>query len=290
LNEQLQLTPRQADRLQEIQEKNEGAPGALWLAAAELQESLSSNQKEQLFASLDQQRPGGRTGSGFGRADGARFMRRGFQENDRNMPSLDLTDDQKEQLETLRDEQRERVEAMRAQVKAGNLEQSALREQLLAQREQMRSALEQILTKDQLAKLDARRQGGDDAGARSGRRVQRIDRAAAADRRSALLAARNEVLELTSEQKQTLKELREKQQAALAAFQDNARSEGKDRQSLMTEFQSLRESFEAETEAIYTDKQLEIIMIHRSLSIEAFKQRDEGPNSGGQRRPGRFRR
>ena len=158
----LNLTASQTGQLTELKARYEEVSGGLWYLAAGLQETLTDSQKEQLIAAVES-----RISEQSSRGQRAR---RGMRPGGSRAADLDLTASQKEALKGLRENMRDQMKALRAERRAGNLTDEAFREQAGAHRESMRSALSDVLTADQLEKLE---QGRQQMQARRGDRGQR---------------------------------------------------------------------------------------------------------------------
>lgn len=294
----LDLTNQQTQHLNEVIEQRQGTPGALWYTAAELQQTLNASQKETLLAGLDDGPLGSmrkRMGR-QGRTDSLRIGRRGL-ENRAMLSELDLTDAQKEQLKTLRTQNREQMKSLMQQRRDGTTDAEALQAQMKAARESMQASLEQILTADQLEKLEANRPKLDEDGARRFSERERVgrdqrgqqgrDRASAGVEREEITAAMAEALGLTEAQQEALKQQREASIASFKTLREKARAEGMDRDALMQAFKASRETRKEEAQAIFTAEQLEIIQIHQALAIALRNSSSEKSATQGKRR---FRR
>lgn len=284
----LELTGQQSQRLKDAIEKREGTPGALWFTAAELQQTLTASQKETLLAGLED-RPMRPMRKRMGRrhnADSLEASGRGFA-REKMMADLGLTDDQKEQLETLQTQHREQIKTLVEQRRQGDFDAETIRTQMKAMRESMHASLEQILTPEQLEKLEGNRPQMGEEGRRFGRRTrgqaENRTRATGFDREE-VSAAMIEALGLTQAQQEALKQQREASREAVKALREKAREESTDREAVMESFNTLREQQQEEAQAIFTADQLEIIQIHRALTSELRKSRAEKASMQGKRR------
>ncbi len=160
LTDQLQLTQAQAEDIDELIVKHgENEPGTLWYVAAELQNTLTAQQKEELLASIETKMTERRAAA---KDAGAKEGRRGrFQRGEAFENTIeDLTDDQKAALNTLRETQREEMKALVTKRRDGSLDETAMKEAALQLRESMEAELSNILTDDQLAAMKAARDIG----------------------------------------------------------------------------------------------------------------------------------
>lgn len=299
LTDQLQLTQAQAGDIEElIAKRGENEPGTLWYVAAELQNTLTAQQKEELFASIASkmaERKEGRTGE---RGQG-RFQRKQAFENIVG----DLTDDQKAALETLHETHRDEMKSLVAKRRDGSLDEAAMKEAAAVLRESMESELSTILTDEQLASIkaareergkefrgrrngrEARGEAGHAEGNEAGRRGGRFSRGEAWE---AFSEARIEALGLTSEQQDQMKALMaEQKEKASAMFDEFKESEG-DREAIHEKVSAFREASKEAMNDILTEEQQEIITIHRALAFEKVK--SAAGAAEGRRGKGRFGR
>lgn len=204
LVDDLELNPRQVEALQPVlNDLGERSPGALWKAAAGLQQTLTAEQKAKLMertskegrgpamAGRSRQDGAGAEGMRRGRHGGARdssatagergaFQRggrpdgagRGEEMTAAMVEALGLTAEQQEQLKTLREGQRKQMEAMREAMPAD----STRREAFMALRDAHRTAMESILTDAQREIIAIHRAllaGAREPNGRGGRRANR---------------------------------------------------------------------------------------------------------------------
>lgn len=155
-----------------------------------------------------------------------------------------LTDEQKERAKQLREEYREQFQALREQREGGEMTPEAFRKEAKALREQARSDMRDLLTDEQKAKLKSWREQH-------------------AERRQEAQAVRAEVLDLSADQQEALRQLREEQRAARRELFRQLRNG--DRGALRDAMNELRTQRRAQTEAVLDDRQMEIIVLHRAL-------------------------
>lgn len=291
LTDQLQLTAAQTASLEELMAKQgENNPGTLWYMAAELQSTLTAEQKTDLIAEVQPRTRRQRT------TDGVRPQRR-FRNGRENAPAFleDLTDEQQAQIEALRDSNREAMKALVEQRRAGALSEEEMEAAVQNLRESMQTSLSTVLTEDQLAQLEAAREARearrqefrDRAGAdeNRGRRAQGEFREQATRIRGEVEDARREALGLTAEQEAQLEAARTAQREKAEAIFETLRAADGDRESVREQMEALREENEAAMAEILSEDQREIIEIHRALAFNAAKNRtgDASGQRGKQR-------
>ncbi len=280
LSTDLSLSTEQANEINSLLATDDKpAPGHLWTVAAELQKTLTDEQKTALLEKAEQRRAEwaeGRQGRRFsrdGEGQGRRFNRDGqaprqrFQrQGEKGNGSLNdlLTDEQKEQMKTLREANREEIKALVEAKENGSITEEDFREQAKALREANREALQNLLTDEQKATLEQKREEM---------------KAKFEERKDAAETARVEALGLTADQQVALAEMREAHRAEAKALIEQARAGDLDREAIRTEMQSLRETHKAALADVMTPEQIEIADIHHALmgSINARR----GARHGG---------
>ncbi len=295
LSENLSLTEVQSQEISEvIAKRGENQPGTLWYVAAELQSSLTEDQKEALFAKIDQAKE---------RIQAQGKQQRRFKQKRGDMSEIlgDLSDEQKAELKALREGQRETMKALVEQRRAGELDEEAMRAAASEIRAEMEEKLKEVLTEEQFAvfkaaqeeraesrearreNMQARRgESGETArGSRRGRRAGRFGD----DAREEFSAAKIEALGLTDEQQASIETLRAEQKEKAQALFEGVKENGGDREAIREQVEQLREESKSEMAEILTEDQLETITIHRALAFQAKKNRSEGAQGKrGQRR------
>lgn len=241
-------------------------PGRLWYASAELQETLTEEQKTALLANLDEapEGPGGARGA---RLRGGKMM--GREGGPMEEMISGLTEEQKAQMKALHEEQGETLRALVKQRRDGSLSEDQFKAETTKIREEIKLAMAEILTPEQLQELEEKRAAmqekvearrGDRQRDESGTRSSRVERRS--EQRDVIEVAMVDALELTDEQQTQLKEIHEQSRAQMEALR------GEDRETARESLESLRASLRESHESILTDKQNEIVAIHRALSNE----------------------
>jgi len=265
-------------------------PGFLWHVAAELQATLTDEQKERLFARLertgDQRRQGNQRGmqqqqrrGGPGGGQGGPGM--GGQQDRRSnaLEQLGLSDEQKDAIKAIRESYKPEIEAILDQ--RGTLTRAEIKEQLDALHEQIKAEVEGVLTDEQKAQLEELKAEAE------ARRAEREAQMQA--NREAAREVMIEVLGLTDDQVSALEELRDSAEAERDAIKALIES-GADRETVKAQVEAQRETHQAAMISIYDDTQYEIVRIHKAISMR-FKankgQRGQGGRSGGRGQGGR---
>jgi len=254
-------------------------PGFLWRVAAELQATLSDEQKARLFERLEraseqrrggqgmqQRRPsfGGQGGPGMGGQNGPRGNA---------LKQLGLSDEQNAAIATIREAYKPQIEAILAQRET--LTRAEIKEQLDALNEEIKTEVEGVLTDEQKAQLEELKAEGE---------LRRAEREAAqeAAREEAKLVM-IEVLGLTDDQVNALEDLRASAEAERDAIRALIES-GADRDEVKEQVDAQREAHREAMASILNNTQYEITLIHQAIS-----QRMQAHQQKGQQRPGRRR-
>ncbi len=282
LTQTLALTSDQQGDVRGVMNRHEGQehePGFLWTLAAELQASLTDEQKQRLFDRTTKERgdicESGRFGDmgegpgGFGLPRPGGFLGGhgyGFNGGGSCLEDV-LTDEQKDSIAALRDAFKAEVEPLLEEKRAGTLEQDAFREQLQALLDALQADIDALLTDAQRDAIEA---------CRAERQAEREAEREA--RRAADRAAMSAALGLTADE-----------ETALFALLDDHKAEV---QTLMTEFQDgviscedfqatitdLKAAHDESLQDLLDDTQWEIVLIHRALST---RMRGHGRKFGG---------
>ena len=290
LTQSLSLSNEQQNDIQGVRNRFDGQehePGYLWTLAAELQATLTDEQKQELFDRTTRDRgdicESGRFGDmgegpgGFGLPRPGGFMGGhgyGFNGGGSCLSGV-LTDEQSAAIDALRETLRTEVDALREARRAGTLEQEAFREQLQALLDALKADIDALLTDEQRDAIEA---------CRAERQAEREAEREA--RRAADRAAMSDALGLTADE-----------ETAIFALLDNHKAEVQDllqqfQDQLIacTDFQAaitdLKAAHDESLQALLDDTQWEIVLIHRALSS---RMRGHGRGHGGRFGPGGLR-
>lgn len=261
----LDLSPEAAARLQAsltAYQDQAREPGYLWRVAADLQERLDDEEKERLFAAAES-RPPRRPQAG--RRDRAFRDRQPGRHAGFLADSLNLTDEQKAGIASIRETYRDRFQELARARREGTVPPDDARARMQELRDTMRAEVEALLTDEQKAQLAGRR-----AQARDRFDERRVRREAF---REEARAVRIEVLGLTAEQQEALEALREAQRAERQELRGSFRSGNAGRGEQGNAFRELRQARDAALADILTPEQLEIVKIHDALAHRAMKSR-----------------
>ncbi len=265
----LNLSPDQTKQVNSLLATGERRdPGHLWTVAAALQERLTDAQKARLFELAAQrgERFGeqGRRGR-FHRGEQGFGQRFGQRRGANGLAAL-LTPEQQEALKALREANHEKVQALVQARQDGTITPEAFREQMQRLREAMRAEMDALLTDEQKATLEQKRE---DAKTRLG------------EHKAATEEARAAALGLSTEQEAALEAMQEAHQAQMKALMEQVRAGDADRQAMRAQFQEMREAHKADRAAVLTPEQVEIVEIHHALMARLGAKHGQRPGFGG---------
>ena len=284
LTQELSLTSAQQGDVQSVMDRHEGQehePGFLWTMAAELQATLTDEQKQDFFDRTTKERgdlcTSGRFGDmgegpgGFGLPRrGGSLGGHGYGSNGGGSCLGDvLTDEQKETVDALRESVRAQFEALREQFRAGDLEQEAFREQLQALHAALAAEIDALLSDTQRDAIEA---------CRADRQAEREAEREA--RRAADRAAMSAALGLTADEEAAVFALLDEHKAEVEALVGAFQDEMINCEDFQTTLSDLKAAQDESLQAILDDTQWEVVLIHRALSHRMRRH--------GQRRGGRF--
>jgi hypothetical protein len=279
LTDGLGLSDDQIEAVRSILEEYRGQgrqSGALWYAAAELQDVLSSEQIEALVARQAELRAEARAGRG---EMGGRFRDRseragGFRGQGPGAgpgrggihgEGLDLSDAQIEEIELIRESFGPQLDDIREGVRAGIITREEAKTRMDEIREAMHEALAGVLTEEQLSLLEEHR-----AEAETRREEMRSQWE---EGREAVHAAMADALGLTDEQVAALEALRVESEEQGRPSPEEAEARREDRRQALLD--------------VLDDRQEEIWSLHGALAQVFARHQARGREADGSGRGGR---
>lgn len=285
LTQELSLTTAQASDVQGAfaqHERRRHEPGFLWYVAADLQQTLTDEQKAELFERTE----GFEGRGGFPGIHGGPGGSRGFGgPHGHRLPNiLDilsdlLTEDQVVAIEAIRDRYKEQFQALMQRRRDGTLTPEDFRTEAQALHEAMKAEVEAVLTADQIAALEALLE---ERRAEMEAKVEER-RAEMEARREEAKAAMVEVLGLSDADLAELDALLTSFREARKALLEQFRSDEIDQEALAAALDGLRADEEAALADFFDATQHEVWQIHRALRVRMAMH--HGPQ-GGHRGPG----
>jgi hypothetical protein len=252
--------------------KHRRDPAFLWKVSAEMQGKLSNEEKERLFGWMDDNNVPYLYGGGMDAK-----ARRG-PGGDRGGMDLRavfavLDEAQRESLKSIMDSYRGQMEEVMKKAKDGTIDREAAKAELEALEATMRAEIEALLTDEQRQKLE-------DMQAGMKQKMEEMRQAA----HDAMVSA----LEMTPDQESGLETINNESGEAQRGLIEKARAEDMSREDLQDALKQLIADRNSKIEALFSDKQIEIIKIYTALGMQyskhcGDKRGDKGGNTGGSR-------
>ena len=235
-------------------------PGFLWKLAAELQQTLTEEEKNNIFTKLEEVKEKGKdrgkdADKDRGKKDGGAL---------RVIYSV-LTDDQKPQFDAIMEEFRSGMDAIFASIKAGEMTREEAKAEIESMEETMKSAIDALLTDDQKAQLEQ----------------MRADRNA--EKKAYMVSVRQakiEALGLTDDQITAIEAARAETKAAMEALKAQVESEDQTKEEAREAAKAIFEANKTAMDAIFTATQIEIIKIHKYLEMRWRHNKERGGKGG----------
>ena len=258
-------------------DREDRTPGYLWIVADSLSDTLTDEQKAELFertARHERPRPfrGLHGMPGGGGYYGIGGLRGG---SDRHGQSpldevLDLTEAQQEEIAGLHESWREALRAIRDDHRSGAITDDEALRQVMALHEQRKADLDAVLTDEQREALAAFRE----------------EREAAFETfREEVVAVRDEVLGLSDEESDTMNALFSDHMDAREVLLESFQAGELTRAEWDAEVDELHAALQEALQALLTDAQYEVVLIHRALVFRIGKRGHRGrpgpPGGGG---------
>ncbi|WP_457652501.1 hypothetical protein [Rhodocaloribacter sp.] len=300
----LNLTASEAASVTRVMTGQDGhgrEPGFLWYVAADLQTTLTDEQKERLFDLVAQYgdrggllgEPGfplggyGMGPAGFAMGPGGFGMRRGGfgmgpggfgAPHEGGLFDGILTDEQIAAVEAIRETYAPQFTELIEARRDGTLTHEAFLEEMAALRDAVKAEIDALLTDEQRAEIEARIE--------ERRAEHEAEREAMLEQ---VRAAMKDALALTDEQAAAVDELFAEQEAEREAIFDQLREGTLTPEEAFAALGALKDAQQAALEALLDETQWEIVLIHDALTIRgrrlAFARRGGagfgGPGQGG---------
>ena len=281
ISDEVSLTSEQQGEFEQSLARHGGnkfnrEPGFLWTVAADLQATLTDEQKEELFAGTEEAENGlsfrgllGFPGSG-GRYGLGGFMggsrRHGISPMD---AELNLTEEQETALTDIHTRYREQFRALAESFRNGEITEDEVLTQLISLRDAKQAEVLDVLTDEQEAILEEYR-------------AQR--EADFEEYRQAVNDVRNEVLALTDEQAEAIDALYEEQLATRESLIEQVQAGTLSVTDFQAEIEALETARQDVLVGLLSELQYEIVQIHDALSVRSGKFGHRGGRGFGQGR------
>jgi len=235
-------------------------PGFLWKVAGELAVELSDEEKARLFEKMDEKEI-----PLFGSSKGKKGKKGKSQKSYFSGIKKVLTDDQKVTFKAIKVAYKERFKAIHEQVKDGTLSKEDAKAQKDALREALKAEIDVLLTDEQKAQLEQNK-----ADRKEKRKAYR-------DSTKAVKVA---VLGMTTDQLTAFDAAHQEARDAVKALFEKSKNGDIDKDTLR---EGLKNIFAAKNEkmlGIFDDSQIEIIKIHKALSLRKKKHKGKKGKKG----------
>jgi hypothetical protein len=184
-----------------------------------------------------------------------------------------LDEAQRESLKSIMDSYRGQMEEVMKKAKDGTIDREAAKAELEALEATMRAEIEALLTDEQIQKLED---------------MQAVMKQKMEEMRQAAHDTMVSALEMTSDQESGLETINNESGEAQRGLIEKARAEDMSREDLQEALKQLITDRNSKIEALFSDKQIEIIKIYTALGMQyskhcGDKRGDKGGNTGGSR-------
>jgi len=252
--------------------KHRRDPAFLWKVAAEMQKKLSSEEKDRLLGWMDDNNVPYLYGGGMD------AKARGGPGGDKDGMDIRavftvLDEAQRESLKSIMDSYKGQMEEVMKKAKDGTIDREAAKAELEALEAAMRAEIEALLTDEQRQKLE-------DMRADMKQKMEGMRQAA----HDAMVSA----LEMTPDQGSGLETINNESGEAQKALIEKAKAEDMSREDLKDALKQLIADRNSKIEALFSEKQIEIIKIYTALGMQyskhcGDKRGDKDGKTGGSR-------
>ena len=252
--------------------KHRRDPGFLWKVSAEMQGKLSNEEKEKLFGWMDDNNVPYLYGGGMdAKARGGPGGDRGGMDLRSVFAVLDEA--QRESLKSIMDSYKSQMEEVMKKAKDGTIDREAAKAELEALEAAMQAEIEALLTDEQRQKLE-------DMRADMKQKMEEMRQVA----HDAMVSA----LEMTSDQESGLEIINNESGEAQKALIEKAKAEDMSREDLKDALKQLIADRNSKIEALFSERQIEIIKIYTALGMQyskhcGDKRGDKDDKTGGSR-------
>lgn len=243
--------------------KHRRDPGFLWKVAADMQQNLSVEEKEKMFAWMD---------------DNSVAFLHAPEKKDHRGPKGDkggidirlmmtiMSTDQQEALKNIMDSYRSQMDSVMRAMKDGTKDEATAKAEIEALELAMKNEINSLLTDEQKDRID-----------RSQADMKQKREDAMQAEYDAMVAA----LDMTMDQKASLDEINQKHEEAVKALFEEMKNGGDsvDRKDFEDRIKDLNIARNTELELLFSDKQLDVIKVHASL-VMMFAKHCDGNKDG----------
>ena len=252
--------------------KHHRDPAFLWKVSAEMHGKLSNEEKERLFGWMDDNNVPYLYGRGMdAKARGGPGGDKGGM--DLRAVFTVLEEAQRESLKSIMDSYKSQMEEVMKKAKDGTIDRESAKAELEALEATMRAEIDALLSDEQKQKLED---------------MQTDMKQKMEEMRQVTHDAMVNALEMTADQESGLETINKESSQAQKALMDKAKAEEMGKEDLHEAVKQLMIDRNSKVEALFSDKQIEIIKIYTALGMQyskhcGGKRGDKGGKTGGSR-------
>jgi len=252
--------------------KHHRDPAFLWKVSAEMHGKLSNEEKERLFGWMDDNNVPYLYGRGMdAKARGGPGGDKGGM--DLRAVFTVLEEAQRESLKSIMDSYKSQMEEVMKKAKDGTIDRESAKAELEALEATMRAEIDALLSDEQKQKLED---------------MQTDMKQKMEEMRQVTHDAMVNALEMTADQESGLETINKESSQAQKALMDKAKAEEMGKEDLHEAVKQLMIDRNSKVEALFSDKQIEIIKIYTALGMQyskhcGDKRGDKGGKTGGSR-------
>ena len=235
-------------------------PGFLWKVAADMSDTMTDEEKAVLFEKMDEKEV---PLFGFGK------KKKGKSGNKGKKPGLSiykiLSDDQKVTYKAMMADYKEKFGALRSQVKDGTISKDDAKAQRKALKDAMSAEIDALLTDDQKDQIQRNKE------------AKKAKHQAYRDSSRSVMVS---TLKMSNNQVSAYDAAMQEAKDAAKTLFEQSKNGDIDKETLRVSLKTLFSDRNKKLEAIFDVKQLDIIKIHKALSMRAKKHRSSKGNKG----------
>jgi len=228
-------------------------PGFLWKVSAEMSDQLTDDEKAVLFEKMEEKDV---SPFGSGKRKGGKSSKKGKKQGSGIFKVL--TEDQKVVYKAMMSSYKDKYKLLRSQVKDGVITKDDAKSQMRALKDAMQAEVDALLTDEQKAQIEQ----------------NKADRKAKhAVYRDSSKAVMVNVLSMTEDQVVAYDAAKQEAKDAASALFEQSKNGDIDRETLRASLKSLFTERNDKLELIFDIKQMDIIKIHKALTMRMKKHR-----------------
>lgn len=236
-------------------------PGFLWKVSAEMSDQLTDEEKAVLFEKMDEKDI---PVFGDGMKKSGNKGKKGKKKNSGVFRVL--TDDQKVLYKAMMTDYKEKFKSIRGQVKDGSITKDDAKAQMVALKDAMKAEVDALLTDEQKAQIE------------QDKADRKATHTAYRDSSKAVMVS---VLLMSEDQVLAYDAAKQEAKDAASVLFEQSKNGDIDRETLRASLKSLFSERNEKLESIFDAKQMDIIKIHKALTLRMKKHRSSKGKKGG---------